>query len=182
MSFTVITFIAYEALWFAVVIGAAKGNAWVGMVLSVAFVAWQVLASSQRAVACRLVALAVLLGLLVDGGANGLGLVRYASDGLALPPGGAPLWILGLWGAFGVTMVSAFRWIAGRPIVAAILGAMGGPLSYMGAQRGWGAVEFISPTWHALVYLAAGWAIALAVLALAAARFSPRATSIERRG
>lgn len=178
MPFTVVTFIAYEALWFAVVISAARGYAWAGMVLAAAFIGWQIMASTSRALACRLVGIAVLLGMLVDGGAGALGLVHYASAHPALPPGGAPVWILGLWGAFGVTLVSAFRWISGRPVLAAVLGAIGGPLSYMGAQRGWSTVIFTLPAWHAMAYLAVGWAIALAVLAAVAARPSARAMSV----
>ena len=182
MRFTVLTFIAYEALWFAVVIGAASRHAWVGVGLSALFIGWQVAASAERALAWRLVVVALLLGVLVDGGAHALGVVRYASAEVALPPGGAPLWIIGLWGAFGVTLVSAFRWIAGRPVLAATLGAVGGPLSYLGAQRGWGTVTFPAPAWQGMVYLGVGWAIALGVLSVVASRGSRGAMPVQRRG
>jgi len=181
MRFNILTFIAYEALWFAVVIGAARGYGWLSIGLALCFIGWQLVASTQRDVAWRLVGIALVLGAVVDGGAHGLGLVQYASAAPALPPGGAPLWILGLWASFGVTLAGAFRWIAGKPVLGAVLGAVGGPLSYLGAARGWATVTFASPTWHGLAYLAGGWAIALAMLALAARTSSTaQAASIER--
>jgi len=177
------SFIAYELLWFAVVIGAARGFVWPVVGLAVAFVAWQVAVAPSRRLACRGALVALVLGMLVDGGARAFTWLGYASASIALPPGGAPVWILGLWCAFGVTLAGPFRWIAGRPLIAALLGAIGGPLSYLGAERGWRTVVFLAPAWHGIAWLAVTWAAALAVLALAAApraAASVGASSVER--
>ncbi|WP_259304770.1 DUF2878 domain-containing protein [Thermomonas sp. S9] len=54
--------------------------------------------------------------------------------------------------------------------LAALLGAIGGPLAYWGAARGWGAAHFSDPAWHGLLALGAGWALAMPLLAWLARR------------
>lgn len=49
-------------------------------------------------------------------------------------------------------------------VIGAALGAIGGPLAYLAAARGWGAVIFIAPAWRAELLLAVGWAAAMLVL------------------
>jgi hypothetical protein len=45
-----------------------------------------------------------------------------------------------------------------------LLGALGAPLSYAGAARAYHALAFVTPSWHGLLWLAAGWTIAMLVL------------------
>ena len=49
--------------------------------------------------------------------------------------------------------------------LAALLGAIGGPLAYLAAARLAGAVAFAAPAARGLAALALGWAVALALLA-----------------
>lgn len=177
---SIVTFFAYEALWFAVVIAAGRGHGGVACACVLAFVTWQVGLSRERRLVLRLALLALLFGLVVDGGASALGLVRYAGAVPAPWPDGPPCWILGLWASFAVTMPGPMRWLAHRPWPAALLGAIGGPLSYAGAERGWRAVVFTAPTWHGYAWLAITWALAMACLAVALGRLgSGRAAPIE---
>ncbi|WP_185754387.1 MULTISPECIES: DUF2878 domain-containing protein [unclassified Luteibacter] len=176
----IVTFIVYEALWFAVVIAAGGEHGWMASGFTVAFVAWQVAMARERRLMLRLACLAVVFGAVVDGGATALGFVRYAADVPAPWPGGPPCWILGLWAAFAVTMPGPMRWLAGRPWPAALLGAIGGPLSYAGAARGWHTVLLTAPSWHGYTWLAVTWALAMAALAIALERLgSGGAASIE---
>ena len=57
-----------------------------------------------------------------------------------------------------------------RLLLAAVFGAIGGPLAYLGAARGWDVVQFAQPQWHSLLALAAGWAVAMPLLAWLARR------------
>lgn len=183
MSSRVLVFIAYEALWFAVVIAASRDHGWLASGAGLAFVLWQSVATRERSTTLWLAALAIVLGVVVDGGARALGLVGYAGASPSLFPGCPPCWILGLWAAFAVTLPGPMRWLAGRPAVAALLGAIGGPLSYAGAQRGWQAVVFPAPAWQGYAWLAVSWGIALALLAVALGRLTSRgATPIQRQG
>jgi type III secretory pathway component EscS len=181
MRARILIFLLYEALWFAVVIAAGHDHGWLASALGLAFVLWQSVATAERTVAWKLAVLAVLLGIAVDGGATGLGVVHYAAMDPLPFPGGPPCWILGLWASFAVTLPGPMRWLAGRPITAALLGAIGGPLSYAGAQRGWSAVSFPAPAWQGYLWLAVSWAVAMAVLAIALGRLtSGGAATVER--
>jgi hypothetical protein len=63
-----------------------------------------------------------------------------------------------------MTMNHSMAWFAPRPWLAAAFAAVGGPLAYLGAARGFGAVAFPTPAWPALLWLALAWAAALPLL------------------
>jgi hypothetical protein len=179
----VINFVAYQAVWFAVVASAAHGRAALGMGAAALFAAAQLALSRRRLSDVRLMAAAVSLGVAIDGTLRLCGWLRYASPEPALPPHGAPLWILCLWAAFALTLTRSLAWLMRRPWLAALLGALGGPLAYASAARGFAAVELAPPVARALGGLALGWGAALAVLAYLARRGHPgdAATLIEAR-
>lgn len=156
-------FAGYQLVWFAAVCGASRGWTWPALLALALFAAWQLAVSAERTADVRLVGAAVLLGVVLDGGLSASGVLHYAAGTAALPPGGAPLWILALWVAFALTFNHSLRWLAGKPLLCLALGAAGGPLAYLAAAR-LGAVSFAAPTWHGLVWLAGGWAIACALL------------------
>jgi membrane protein implicated in regulation of membrane protease activity len=58
---------------------------------------------------------------------------------------------------------SALYWLAGRPLLAAALGAVGGPLAYFGGV-GLGALAFPGGLAWALALIAVEWAIAMPLL------------------
>ncbi|SFK30387.1 DUF2878 domain-containing protein [Lysobacter sp. cf310] len=161
--------IGYQLVWFAAVIGAGRGTPWPGTIAAALFVAWQ-LSMPGRAREWRLVVAAVVAGGLVDGGLAGSDLAVYAAAQPALPPGGAPLWILALWSAFALTLAQSLSVLRRRAWLAPLLGAVGAPLAYLGAARGWQAVTFAAPIWPAVLALAIGWAVALTLLARLAQR------------
>ena len=58
--------------------------------------------------------------------------MRFASAG-SLPI--APFWMLALWIAFATTLNHSMRWLMHRPVVAAIGGAVFGPLAYLAGRN-----------------------------------------------
>lgn len=159
---TWINFVGYELVWFCAVISAGEGHAWPGVVAALLFALWQCSVSRQRGSDLRLIAVAVIFGLLVDGGLGASGLASYAS---AWPVAWlAPAWILALWLAFALTLNHTLTFLQRHPWCAVVLGAAGGPLAYSAASRGWHVVNFVQPAWRALVYLAIAWAVAMWVL------------------
>lgn len=163
--------LGYQLVWFAAVYGAGRGWPWLGVIAAAAFAAWQLRCSRQRALDVRLLGLALILGVLLDGTLALSGTLRYAAAAPALPPGGAPVWILSLWVAFALTLNHSLRYLRGRPLLAALLGAIGGPLAYAGAGRLSQAVTFAPPRWQALACVGAGWGVCLLVLASFAGRW-----------
>lgn len=163
---TLAILLAYQATWFVAVIGAGRGSWWPGVLAAALFALWRLAVSPMRALELRLLLAALGIGLLLESVWVGSGLLDYA----AWPWAGPPAWILALWCAFALVVVPLLGYLHRRPWLAAALGAVGGPLAYLGAASGWDALRFSEPRWHALLALGAGWALAMPALAALAAR------------
>lgn len=159
--------LAYQATWFAAVIGAGHGLWWPGVLAAALFALWRLAVSPHRALELRLMLTALGIGLMLENLWVGSGLLDYAA---AWPSAGSPAWILALWCAFALVVVPLLGYMHRRLWLAAVFGAIGGPLAYLGAARGWNVVQFSEPSWRGLLALAAGWALAMPLLAALAAR------------
>ena len=166
--------VAYQSVWFATVIGAGRGLWWPGSLAALAFLALHLGAivrdRGERRRELALVAAAVACGLVIDGVLSASGAIVFTPAAPALPAGGAPLWMLTLWGAFALTLRHSLRAVTARQVLAALLGAIGGPMAYLGATRASGAVSFPEPSGTTLVMLGGGWCLALGLLAMLASR------------
>lgn len=162
--------IGYQLVWFAAVIGAGRGMAWPGVVGMLLYAACQLGGARHYKTDLALIAAAIAMGLLFDSGLIRAGLASFAAPWPF--PGLAPLWILALWGAFSLTFTQSLAYLQTRLRLAAVLGAVGGPLAYLGAQRGWHAVVFARPAWQALVWIGVAWGLATPALAWIAGRRS----------
>ena len=164
-----INLIGYQLVWFAIVISASRGQPWLGIGASLTFIALTLLSSKTRVADARAVVTAFTCGFLMDGALAATGWLHYASPLVSLP---APIWILSLWMAFAMTLNHSMVFLRGKPWLAVLLGAVGGPLAYLGAARGFDAVIFQTPAWRAISLLAVGWAISLAMLAFLTQRWA----------
>lgn len=164
--------IGYQLVWLASVYFAANGRPIIGMAVAGAFVLAQLAFSRQRGNDARLVVAALAACLLIDGALAGSGWLHYASDDAGWI---APAWMLALWAAFAMTWNHSLTFLRGRLAWAVAFGALGGPLAYAGAARGFDAVQFNAPVWRAVLVLAVAWAIAMPLLA---ALSSPRAPAV----
>jgi len=128
-------FAAFQALWFVAVLGAGAGHVWLGVFALVPYLAWMLAPESGRArLAARWIA-AGLLGSLVDCGLAALGLLAYPTTGPGWPSWLVPPFIASLWIAFATLPHVSLAWLAKRPLLALLLGAVGGPLSYAAGER-----------------------------------------------
>ena len=148
-------FALFQGAWFACVMGATHGRPGWGIAAVGAVVALNWAWSDARRVEVHLTLLAILLGAVWDTGMLRSGVLSYASPGPM--PTIAPLWILALWALFATLLRGPLAWLHGRPLLAALLGGVGGPLSYLAAVR-LGAGGFPDVT-RAMVVLAVGWAV-----------------------
>ncbi|WP_295386096.1 DUF2878 domain-containing protein [uncultured Thiodictyon sp.] len=150
-----INFAAYQIAWFACVLGGAHGLPWVGVAVTAVAIAIH-LALVPTPVRDALLILAVaVIGALWDGLLVWFGLLQYPSG--MLLPWLAPVWIIAMWAGFATLLHVALRWLIGRPWLAALFGAVGGPLAFYAGMR-LGAVNFPDPV-AALIVLALGWSI-----------------------
>ncbi len=79
--------------------------------------------------------------------------------------------MLSLWAAFATTLNHSLRWVMHRPLVATLLGAIGGPLAYLAGAK-LGALHLPSLQ-TALPLIGVAWGIATLALSLIAMRLQP---------
>jgi len=80
--------------------------------------------------------------------------------------------------SFAMTVPQSLAFLQSRPWLAAVFGAVGGPLAYLGAARGWNAVAFAAPIAVGVTVLALCWAIAMPLLSTLSARWSHRCAAV----
>lgn len=165
--------VGYQLCWFAAVIGASRGLTWPAIVGVFVYAACQLGAARRFKTDLLLIAVATAMGLAFDSSLIRGGLASYAAPWPSASL--APAWILALWAAFSLTFTQSLAYLQTRLWLAALLGAGGGPLAYVGAARGWHVVTFASPSWRALLCLAIGWGLATPALAWLARRRSSTA-------
>lgn len=163
-----INFVVFQLVWFGAVAGAADDHLWVGPAAGLVFVAlhlWMT-PGGERAGEARLVLGFTLLGALLDSGLKALGLTIYPTSDLAWPEGlawVAPGWILALWAGFACLPRFSLGWLSGRWALAALFGAVGGPLSYWGGAR-MGAVALADEPFRTVTALSLEYAIVTPLL------------------
>jgi hypothetical protein len=172
----VATFVAFELAWLACVLGAAHGWPWTGVALAMIVIALSVALGAKPRVDAALVAAALVIGFIWDSSMAQLGWITYAEPGPL--PGIAPVWILALWALLAIVLREPLRWLHSRLPLAALLGALGGPLSYAAAQR-LGACRLVEPTAAGLA-LALGWAVITPLLLVLARRWDAWPTGAVR--
>ena len=166
--------IGYQLVWFAAVWGAATGYWWVAPLALVPFAAWYLSRPDGR-IDAWLMPVAVALGIALDSALAASDVVAYASAVPSLHA--APVWIIAIWAAFSLTLRHSFRFLHGRLSLAAVLGAVGAPLAYLGAARGWHAVAFPRGTATAVIALGLGWLVAMPTLIAIAQRLERQRTT-----
>ena len=128
-----------QALWFGAVIGAAQELLWLAPVLLMGFAFWEFRPVRRVYGDFQLMLVAVLIGLILDTTWVKLGWLEFAA-GWALSER-APLWILLLWAGLALTLNHSLAWLQSRLVLAAVLGGVSSPLSYLAAAR-LGAVDY----------------------------------------
>ena len=145
----------YYAAWFLCVGLAARGHPWLAALSHALFGLW-VIASSPGPRAHLYGALTWALGgYVIDSALTLIGVIRFPPTSLALGP--SPMWMVSLWFTFGALLSAPLRSLLTRPALAVALGAIGGPVSYMGGART-GAMEVLWSAPLTAATLGAVWA------------------------
>lgn len=147
--------------WFACVLGASHGLP--GLAPAVVSGLFAVHVSLNRPAKCEalLAATVALVGFGFDSFLMAAGV--YEARRWLLPAPLATLWLISLWVNFALVLNVALRPLHGRWLAAAAVGAVGGPVAYLSAER-LGAVTLASPWWHGLLPLAIAWALVVPAL------------------
>lgn len=155
--------IGFQAAWWAC---ALFGDS--GALLAFAWLLGHLGLHPRRLFEMRVVLAAGTIGCLVDVALSTSGWLVFSTSS-----GHLPFWLIVLWGCFAATLNNSLKFLQGRLYLAALLGGIGGPLSYYaGAELG--RLGFGS-TLTSLLVLAAVWALLLPALLKLAQRLSPPA-------
>lgn len=149
--------VGFYASWFGCVLGAALGMEWLGPAIVAVFLAVH-LARFARPGEGRFLLLITAAGFVIDSAQAAAGLLRFPGGGWL-----CPIWLLALWPAFGATLHLALNWMRDRPVLAAVFGAIGGPLSYWSGAR-LGAIELHPDLWPSILSVGLVWATAMPLL------------------
>jgi len=141
--------------WFACVMGAGHGQLWLGPSVVAALLLVHLFLNAAPMQEARLVLMVAVLGFAVDTLQASAGL--YAFIGTSPAPWLCPLWMVALWMIFATTLNASMAWLAGRYRLAAALGALCGPISYVAGAR-LGAIELPAHAGLSLVGIAIVWA------------------------
>ncbi len=153
---SLINFAAFQVGWFACILGAARGQPLWGPAV-VALVLVLHLSRTRRPGGEALLALvAAGAGLLVDTTLIALG--AYVPVRWLLPPPWTTLWLMALWVNFSTTLNVSLAWLQGKPLLAALLGAVGGPLAYWAGDQ-LGAITMDQPLPVSLLAVGLAWCI-----------------------
>lgn len=163
----VANFIAFQIGWFACILGASNDMPWIGALVGVIVISLHLFSVDRPVKELNLIACALVIGIVLDSLLVMSGWLSYP-NGILLS-GTAPYWILMLWALFASTLNVSMKWMHGKYWLAAIFGAVGGPLSYLAGAR-LGAVTFVDLQ-AALLALAVGWALAMPCLIRLARQF-----------
>lgn len=154
--------VGYQTVWLISIAGAGRGSAIAGPLVASAFVVLVLAFGGKHRADLRLIPLALLAGLLIDSAWIGMGWLHYSAPWPSAQF--APAWIIGIWVSFVLTLNHSFAFLKGRYGLAAVFGAVGGPLAYWGASRGLGAVHFDAPAASVLIGLGTVWTAMIPLL------------------
>jgi hypothetical protein len=160
-------FVIGQAGWFACVISAARAVPWLGVALVLLLVTIHILRAARPLQEIKLLVSVVVIGAIWESALVYFGLLSYPSG--TVVRGLAPIWILALWALFAAQFNTTYKWLKPRPALAALLGAIAGPLSFH-AGAALGALRFAKPL-PATVALAMGWSVLLLVIIVLSRRW-----------
>ena len=172
-----INFAAFQFGWFSSVIGAAQQMPWLGPLAFLVVLAIHLRQSSRPKSELGLVIACGVIGVFFDSLLVAAGWVTYPSGLFSELM--APYWIVTMWMLFGTTLNLSMGWMKGRPFLAAVLGAVGGPSSYYAGQK-LGGIQFLE-FFPAMIALAIGWAVFMPLLMRLAERLdgAPEGVRLE---
>lgn len=169
MSLMVQNFILFQIGWFSCVLGGAtQGYAWVGVAVVLVIAAIHLMRASEMRNEVMLILATTVLGTTWDSSLMLAGLFEF-SNGMFVDSL-APYWMIAMWALFATTLNVSMKWMKGKYLLAAVFGAVGGPVAYYAGHR-LGAVGF-TDTLMALTAVAVGWAVIMPLLMALTKRFN----------
>lgn len=160
--------ILFQGAWFAAVLGASKGVPWLGPLMTIAVGALHLSINANKNGEIRLLLISGVIGFLFDSLLIATEVFRPVPH--LYPPPWSPPWMVSLWLNFAMTLNVSLAWLKHRYLLAALFGAVGGPLAYLSGAK-LGATETV-PSSNGLLILAIGWLVITPLLVFIAEKTS----------
>jgi hypothetical protein len=170
-----VNFIGFQVGWFACVLGAANDKELLGIFIALGIVIYHVVNQGGLLKELKLVLAATAIGLFWETWVLNLDILRYPSHPDALF--WAPTWLIMMWALFATTINLSMRWLKGRWVLSVFMGAVFGPLAFIGGER-LGAVVFLDST-LSIITLCVGWGLLMPLLLWIAERINHNFNSQE---
>lgn len=179
IRFNIINFIWFQTIWWLLIVYQSSAI----LAVMVLFVVWLLVSPSRRLDSALMISV-MLLGTTVDSLLLIAGVFIF-DDSQGLTTVGLhwliPLWLTLLWGAFAATLEHSLANLKNSLLLAAIVGGMFAPLSYLGGAK-LGAVDLgyaISTTY---IVLGAIWAVTLPMCFVLAKRLRAHVEPANLKG
>ena len=163
-----LNFVAFQVGWFSSVLGAAKQMPWLGPLVLIGIVIIHLRQAHRPGLEAGLIIACGVIGAHFDSVLVALGWVTYTSGYINTSL--APYWIVTMWMLFATTLNRSMTWLKGRLALAAVMGAIAGPMSYYAGSK-LGGIVFETPL-PALVVLSVGWALIMPVVVMLSERLN----------
>jgi hypothetical protein len=162
-AFIVLNGVAVWGLWFLVVAEASAARPLTGIAAVAAWVAIHAILSGQAIREITAVISIGTYGWLVD--STLVWTDRIVFDEASGLFAGSPLWMTALWWNIATALGYSLAWLRSMPL-AALLGAIAGPISYQ-AGASMGALSIGEPPWASLAAVSVAWAVSMpAIIAI----------------
>jgi hypothetical protein len=170
-----VNFIGFQVGWFACVLGAAHDKELLGMIIALGVVIYHIVTQGDSRKELKLVLVAIAIGLLWETWVLNLDILRYPSHSELLfwPPS----WLIMMWALFATTINLSMGWLKGRWALSVLMGAVFGPLAFIGGEK-LGAVVFLDST-LSIITLSVGWGLLMPLLLWIAERINHNFNSQE---
>jgi hypothetical protein len=166
-----INIVGYQAGWTACVLFAARGLPLAGVTVAAGLLLLHLLLTPAPRRDLLLALLFGAVGFVADTLLGLLGVLHHGGTGAWAWL--APPWLVAIWALFATTIHVTFAWLMGRPLLAAVLGAVAGAAAYLGGAR-LGAVTLGLSEPAAAAAIALEWALAFPLLLVLARRIEAR--------
>lgn len=152
--------LVFQAGWLCCVLAGANQLPWLGTAAALLIVGRHIATAAAPRTELLLILCAGVIGAVWDSLLVTAGWLAYPSG--ILIAGTAPHWIVAMWLLFATTLNVSLRFLKRRPLLAALLGALGGPAAYYAGYR-LGGVQIVDFP-PAMTALALGWAVFMPLL------------------
>ena len=133
LTLLIINVLVFHTCWLATAFGAAHGLAWMGPAFVIPGLILHFILIENRFRELSTILCVTFIGFSIDYLHHYLGLVQFHPDQLFL--GLPPVWLFFQWIIFATLLRVSLDWLKGQYAIAAVLGAVGGPLAYWAAEQ-----------------------------------------------